>query len=58
VPSNVFTSDQQGRSVVTGIALPASLDGVSAVAITEEPEGGSTAPTTQPFLVGAIRRTE
>lgn len=58
VPSNVFTSDQQGRSVVTGIELPASTDGVSAVAITEEPEGGSVAPTTQPFLVGAIRRSE
>jgi hypothetical protein len=57
VPSNVFTSDVQGRSVVSGIALPASLDGVSAVAITEEPEGGSAAPTTQPFLVGAIRQT-
>ena len=58
VPSNVFTSDAQGRSVVTGIELPASIDGVSAVAITEEPEGGSAAPTTQPFLVGAIRRSE
>jgi hypothetical protein len=58
VPSNVFTSDAQGRSVVTGIELPASIEGVSAVAITEEPEGGSLAPTTQPFLVGAIRRSE
>jgi anti-sigma-K factor RskA len=55
MPSRVFNSDNSGRQVVASIDMPATMNGMTAVAITEEPEGGSAQPTTTPFLVGSIK---
>ena len=56
VPSVTFTPDSTGAALLAGVEIPAGA-GVSAAAVTEEPAGGSTAPTTTPFLAGAIRRS-
>ena len=49
-PAGVFRPDQNGSAVhlQTG---PVDLANTAAFAITDEPESGSPAPTTQPFLV-------
>jgi anti-sigma-K factor RskA len=49
-PAGVFRPDANGSAVhlQTG---PVDLDATAAFAITEEPESGSAAPTTTPFLV-------
>ena len=46
-PAGVFTVDHQGEGAV---ALKGSVDHAREVVVTEEPEGGSTIPTTDPFL--------
>jgi hypothetical protein len=35
------------------IAVPGSLDGVEAVLVTDEPEGGSDVPTKPPIITAA-----
>ncbi len=53
VPSLTFNSAPDGHALVRNVAVPP--EGViSAAAVTEEPEGGSSAPTTQPFIVGSL----
>jgi Anti-sigma-K factor rskA len=47
-PSVTFLPDSNG---VTLIELPESTAGLAAVAVSVEPEGGSTAPTTKPTFV-------
>ncbi|MEP6834642.1 MAG: anti-sigma factor [Gemmatimonas sp.] len=54
VPSRVFNADPDERGLVWGIQMPADTKGVTAVAITDEPAGGSPQPTTTPFMVGAL----
>jgi anti-sigma-K factor RskA len=54
VPSKLFNSSANGDGVVWDIELPKDTKGVSAVAVTEEPASGSPAPTSTPFLVGAV----
>ncbi len=54
VPSRVFTPEGDGTTTLFDIELPQSTTGVTAVAVTEEPAGGSKLPTTQPFLVGTV----
>ncbi|MBL0938031.1 MAG: anti-sigma factor [Gemmatimonadaceae bacterium] len=54
VPSRVFVPDGDGNTTQFDIQLPQSTKGVTAVAVTEEPAGGSKLPTTQPFLVGTV----
>ena len=54
VPSRVFNAEANQQGLVWGIEMPADTKGVSAVAITDEPAGGSAQPTTTPFMVGAI----
>ena len=54
VPSRVFNADSDEHGLVWGIEMPADTKGVSAVAITDEPAGGSPQPTTTPFMVGAL----
>jgi len=54
VPSRVFNSDPDGHGLVAGFELPRDMRGVTALAITEEPAGGSQQPTTTPFLIGAV----
>ena len=50
VPSVTFKPDSTGSALVRNVAVPAGE--VSATAITREPEGGSTAPTTPILFVG------
>jgi anti-sigma-K factor RskA len=54
VPSRVFNSDPDGHGLVAGFDLPRDTKGVTALAITEEPAGGSQQPTTTPFLLGTV----
>ena len=53
IPSITFNSDPDGHALVHQIAVPAGAD-LAAAAITDEPSGGSTAPTTTPILVGTF----
>lgn len=57
VPSRVFNADPDEHGLVWGIELPTTLTGVSAVAITDEPAGGSPQPTTTPFMVGELPKS-
>jgi len=54
VPSRVFSANADEHGLVWGIEMPTDSKGVSAVAITDEPAGGSLQPTTTPFMVGAL----
>lgn len=47
IPSIVFSTDASG---VTRILVPEAPEGYQLLAITEEPSGGSAAPTTDPFI--------
>lgn len=51
----VFNSDADGHALVTDIALPTDVAGVTDVLVTEEPAGGSPLPTTTPFIGGKLR---
>lgn len=51
VGAGTFTPDSSGSAVHTA-TYPLARDALVAVAVSEEPEGGSPQPTTQPFLVG------
>jgi anti-sigma-K factor RskA len=53
VPAAVFNTDGEGNAVVETDHLPAASPQM--FAITEEPAGGSKAPTTKPILTGAYR---
>jgi anti-sigma-K factor RskA len=55
-PAGVFRPDPNG-SVVHLQPGPVDLNNTAAFAITNEPEGGSPAPTTQPFLVTPAQGT-
>ena len=52
VPSVTFTSDSSGHALVREIVMPAGA--VAATAITEEPVGGSLAPTSKIIFVGKL----
>jgi anti-sigma-K factor RskA len=54
---NVFNSDPDGHALVRDVPMPASSRGVTMIAVTVEPAGGSPAPTTEPFLKGAVPGT-
>lgn len=54
VPSRTFNTGSDNKGLESGIETPVTMTGVTAVAITVEPAGGSPQPTTTPFLVGAI----
>ena len=56
VPSRTFAPDSTGTALLSDAQIPPGA-GVTAAAITVEPAGGSSAPTTAPFLAGAIRRS-
>lgn len=57
VPSRLFNADPDEHGLVWGIELPENTNGVSALAITDEPAGGSPQPTTTPFLVGELPKS-
>lgn len=51
VSAGVFTVDADGATALS-IPLPAGIATVAAVAVSEEPAGGSPGPTSAPLLVG------
>lgn len=57
VPSRTFNTGADGKGLEVNIELPTNTVGVTAVAITVEPTGGSPQPTTTPFLIGEIPKT-
>jgi anti-sigma-K factor RskA len=50
----VFNSDPDGHALVVGLTLPASSRGVTEMALTIEPSGGSRLPTSEPMLTGLL----
>jgi anti-sigma-K factor RskA len=52
VSAGTFAATANGSAVVRATYALAP-DKLAAIAVTEEPEGGSKQPTTTPFLVGA-----
>lgn len=50
----VFNSDPDGHAIAQAFTLPAGVDGVTDVLVTEEPAGGSPQPTTTPFIGGKM----
>jgi anti-sigma-K factor RskA len=57
ISARVFNSDPDGHALVEKIDLPASPDGITKVAITIEPAGGSPQPTTTPIMAGDLLKT-
>ena len=51
-PSSLFVVDRGGRG---SVAIPGGLDQVQAVLVSNEPAGGSKAPTTKPLLQASIQ---
>jgi len=56
VSLGTFSTNETGEAVVTA-SLPDDLE-MAVSAVTEEPEGGSPQPTTQPFLVAQWSSSE
>lgn len=55
IPAGVFRPDRSGRGVLLSLeAAPHKITEAAALAITEEPIGGSPKPTTQPIWVAAV----
>jgi anti-sigma-K factor RskA len=50
----VFDSDPDGHALVENLTLPPTSHGTTAIYVTVEPAGGSTAPTTEPLLKGSV----
>ena len=57
ISARVFNSDADGHALVEGIELPSSPVGITKVAITIEPAGGSPQPTTTPIMAGDLLRS-
>jgi anti-sigma-K factor RskA len=51
IPSGMFKPDARGSATVINPPLPAGVE-AKTFAVTVEPEAGSTAPTSQPIMVG------
>ena len=54
MPSMMLRPDADGKFVLLVANPPDAMESTKALAITEEPAGGSQAPTTKPIWVGAI----
>lgn len=54
IPSMTLRPDAGGKFVLLVANPPDAMDATKALAITEEPAGGSPQPTTKPIWVGAI----
>ena len=52
IPAGIFKPDRHGMALVMNPPLPAGVE-AKAFAITIEPEQGSSAPTSDPIMVGA-----
>jgi hypothetical protein len=57
VSAGTFTPSAGGFALVRA-TYPLSPDSLAAIAVTNEPAGGSAQPTTTPFLVGAAAKTD
>jgi len=55
VPSHVMWPDEGGKFTVLVANPPGEMSATKALAITEEPEGGSSQPTTTPKWIGATK---
>jgi anti-sigma-K factor RskA len=53
IPSLIVRPDAEGKIVLLVANPPDAMEATKALAITEEPEGGSQAPTTAPSWVGS-----
>jgi hypothetical protein len=53
IPSVTFNTEVGGHALVQQVTVPEGVD-LAAAAITDEPSGGSPAPTTTPILVGTF----
>jgi anti-sigma-K factor RskA len=51
-PSSLFVVDRGGHG---SVAIPSTLDQVQAILVSNEPAGGSKAPTTKPVLQASIQ---
>jgi hypothetical protein len=54
IPSLTLRPDANGKFVLLVANPSATMEATKALAITEEPAGGSQAPTTMPLWIGAI----
>ena len=54
IPSLTLRPDANGKFVLLVANPPDAMEATKALAITEEPAGGSQAPTTKPIWVGTI----
>lgn len=54
VPSVLFAPGTDGHSLVEKITMPTDASGLQALAVTDEPAGGSPAPTTPILLLASI----
>jgi anti-sigma-K factor RskA len=54
MPSMMVRPDADGKFMLLVANPPGAMESTKALAITEEPAGGSSAPTTKPIWVGAI----
>jgi len=52
IPSTVFNTESNGEQLVQGVNLPANEE-ITGFALTVEPAGGSSQPTSTPILFGA-----
>lgn len=52
--AGVFRPDPSGKVMLVVPAMPADMDSTAALAISEEPSGGSAQPTSTPIWVGAL----
>jgi anti-sigma factor RsiW len=57
VSAGTFTPSDSGSAIVRATYALAA-DSLAAIAVTNEPAGGSAQPTTTPFLVGAAGKTD
>jgi anti-sigma-K factor RskA len=55
ISAGLITPDAEGRAEAV-VSTPPGMPPPSIVAVTDEPAGGSAAPTTMPFLVGQANR--
>ncbi len=52
--AGIFRPDASGKVMLMVPAMPADMDSTAALAISEEPPGGSPQPTSTPIWVGAL----
>lgn len=52
--AGMFRPDSSGKVMLTISSMPGEMDSTAALAISEEPDGGSSQPTSTPIWVGAL----